>query len=337
MVAPMQRLAQFDVSRQFLTRPGKIAAQIGFGVFCAATMIGFRSVLDVWAPASGPFALVYPTVLLATLYGHWRAGVTSFVLSFVWAWYFVLRTPYSFTFEDPTDPFRVVINGFAALILLFFAEAFREAASRSMEEIRAAADRRLTLLNEMEHRTKNNFSLVASLLEIQKRQISHPELIAPLDDAVSRVRTFADAYSHLAMEQEEGTEVAMKPYLELLLDRIERAALSNSVTLHREIEDIHLPREVAVAIGLYLNEALANCAKYAFPEGAPGTIAVTFSVFEDRWVLSIEDDGLGAASLNGNSTGLGTSLMDAFAGQARAQHSRAARARGYRVELASEQ
>ena len=332
----MQRLAQFDVSRQFLTRPGKIVAQIGFGVFCAAAMIGLRSVLDVWAPVSGPFALVYPTVLLATLYGHWKAGLTSFILSFAWAWYFVLRTPYSFTFEDPTDPSRVLINASAALILLFFAEAFRAAASRSMDDIRREADRRLTLLAELEHRTKNNFSLVASLLEIQKRRLSNPELEGPLNDAVNRVRTFADAYSHLAVEQEEGAEVAMKSYLELLLDRIERAALNNSITLHREIEDINLPREVGVAIGLYVNEALANCAKYAFPEGAPGTISVAFNVSADRWVLSIEDDGLGAASLNDQSTGLGTSLMDAFAAQARAQHSRAARARGYRVELVSE-
>lgn len=331
----MQRLAHFDVSRQFLTKPGKIASQIGFGTFCAAAMIGLRSVLDVWAPVSGPFALVYPTVLLATLYGHWRAGLTSFILSFAWAWYFVLRTPYSFTFEDPTDPLRVVINAAAALVLLFFAEVFRSAANRTMDEIREAADRRLVLLAELEHRTKNNFSLVASLLEIQKRQLSSPELSRPLEDAVSRVRTFADAYSHLAVEQEEGAEVAMKPYLDLLLDRIERAALSSSVKLHREIEDIHLPREVGVAIGLYLNEALANCAKYAFPEGAPGTIAVSFNVYEDRWVLSVEDNGLGAASLSDQSTGLGTSLMDAFAVQARAEHSRSVRAGGYRVELAS--
>ena len=331
----MQRLAQFDISRQFLTRGGKVAAQIGFGLVCGVAMVGLRTMLDVWAPETGPFALVYPTVLLATLYGHWRAGLCAFLLSFLWAWYIVLPSPYSFTFTDPSDASRVVINALSVLVLLFFAEVFRAAAQRTMDEIRAAADRRLTLLSELEHRTKNNFSLVASLLEIQKRTLARPDLDGPLDDAVNRVRTFADAYSSLAMDQEEDVEVAMKPYLDLLLDRIERAALADNVTLHREIENISLPREKGVAIGLYLNEALANCAKYAFAEGAPGTIAVAFNVTDGAWRLSIEDDGLGSAAVTTGSTGLGRNLMDAFAAQARAVHVGGPRDRGFRVELAS--
>ena len=78
----MQRLAEFDVSRQFITRRGKLAAQLIFGVICAAAMIGLRSLYDIWAPESGPFAMIYPTVLLATFYGHWRAGLVSFVVTF---------------------------------------------------------------------------------------------------------------------------------------------------------------------------------------------------------------------------------------------------------------
>ena len=56
----MHRLANFDVSRQFLARRSKVAAQIVFGGMCAAAMIGVRSLIDVWAPVSGPFALIYP-------------------------------------------------------------------------------------------------------------------------------------------------------------------------------------------------------------------------------------------------------------------------------------
>lgn len=338
----MQRLAQYDVSRPFLSRPAKLAAQIVFGVLCALAMIGLRSILNIWAPQSGPFALVYPTVLLATLYGHWRAGVASLVIAFLWGWWWVLPEMYSFRFSDPSDPARVAINFVACLILIVFAEAFRLAARSTMEEIREAADRRLTLLSELEHRTKNNFALVASLIEIQKRSLSNPELEAPLDDAAMRVRTFADAYSNLAIEQEEGSEVAMKPYLEQLLDRIERAAFPENVKLYREIEDITLSREIGVAIGLYVNEALSNCAKYAFPEGAPGTVSVQFLCIGKDWSLVIEDDGMGAAvehkaEIGSTSSGLGSSLMQAFAAQARAEQQHGPQQRGYRVELRSVQ
>lgn len=333
----MQRLAQFDVSSQFLTRRGKLTSQIVFGLMCGAAMIGLRALLDLWAEGAGPFALIYPTVLLATLYGHWRAGLAAFVLTFLWAWMFVLPGTSSSAFFYTAEGPRVLLNAVCALIVIVFAEAFRRAARSTMDEIRRAADRRLVLLSELEHRTKNNFALVASLLEIQKRRLGDPVLEAPLEDAVNRVRTFADAYSNLALEQEEGVEVAMKPYLDQLLDRIERAALPENVELFREIDNILLPRETGVAIGLYVNEAISNCAKYAFPEGAPGMIAVSFVAPGGRegWSISIEDNGVGAATVGHTGGGLGSRLMGAFAVQASASHESGAIGRGFRTELKS--
>lgn len=331
------RLAEFDISRPFLSRPAKVASQVVFGVVCALAMIGLRTLFDLWAPVSGPFALVYPAVLLATLYGHWRAGLAAAVVSFLWAWWIVLPIKFSYFFSNPDDPARVLLNLACVLVVIGFAEVFRHAAHQTMDEIRAAADRRLTLLAELEHRTKNNFALVASLIEIQKRQLKNPDLDAPLEDAANRVRTFADAYSNLAMEQEEGAEVEMKSYLGLLLDRIERAAFPPNVKLHREIDEVVLPRETGVAIALFLNEALSNCAKYAFPEGAPGTVAVAFAEIEGEWTLTVEDDGLGSAIENGDAVGgLGSSLMEAFAIQAGAHHEQGPRDRGYRVEMRSQ-
>ena len=329
----MHRLASFDVSRQFLTPRGKLAAQLTFGFLCGAAMIGLRSLIDIWAPLSGPFALTYPTVLLATLYGHWRAGVVALITTFLWAWYFVLPGVKSFLFVDPTDPPRVIINFVAAAIVLIFAEAFRRAAHSTMDEIREAADRRLTLLADLEHRTKNNFALVASMLEIQRRRIPQSELHGPLEDAVGRVRTFADAYSALALEQSDAHEVAMRPYLEQLLSRLETAALPPRVTLFREIEDAMMTREIAVAIGLYLNEAVSNACKYAFPLGRSGTIAVFFHLREGNWRLTVEDDGVGAKAEAMAGGGLGSKLLQAFAQQAGASHHAGPILNGYRSEM----
>ncbi|UOR15165.1 sensor histidine kinase [Qipengyuania aquimaris] len=329
----MHRLASFDVSRQFITRRGKVTAQVTFGFLCAAAMIGLRSLFDIWAPISGPFALTYPTVLLATLYGHWRAGVVALVTTFAWAWYFVLPGVKSFYFVDPTDPPRVILNFLSVAIVLVFAEAFRRAARSTMDEIREAADRRLTLLADLEHRTKNNFALVASMLEIQKRRLPQVELHGPLDDAVGRVRTFADAYSALAMEQNDNHDVAMKPYLEQMLLRLEGAALPPHVCLFREIDEAKMSREDAVAIGLYLNEAVSNACKYAFPHGRSGTIAVFFHVRDGSWRLTVEDDGAGEEAVALAGGGLGSKLLMAFAQQAGATHSAGPVLNGFRSEM----
>lgn len=329
----MHRLANFDVSRQFLSAWSKFAAQMIFGILCAAAMIGLRTLYDLWAPTSGPFAMIYPTVLLATLYGHWRAGLAAFCVTFAWAWYFVLPAPKSFLFTDATDPARVLLNATCALIVIVFAEAFRRAAHSTMDTIREAADRRLTLLADLEHRTKNNFALVASMLEIQKRRIPHAELHGPLDDAVGRVRTFADAYSGLAMEQGKEKDVAMQPYLDMMLTRLESAALPSNVRLFREIDDITLSRETAVAIGLYLNEAVSNAAKYAFPNNRAGTLAVFFHSRDGKWRLTIEDDGVGEEAVSQSPGGLGSKLLIAFAQQAGATHHAGPVLNGFRTEL----
>lgn len=71
----VQRPANYDVSRQFVSPVEKIAAQLTFGFLCEAAMAGARAMFDSWARVLGPFALIYPTVLLVMLYGHWRAGM----------------------------------------------------------------------------------------------------------------------------------------------------------------------------------------------------------------------------------------------------------------------
>lgn len=329
----MHRLANFDVSRQFLSKKAKIASQIVFGAMCGGAMIGLRTVFDVWASTSGPFALIYPTILVATLYGHWRGGFAAYFVTFLWAWYYVLPASRSFTFADPTDPSRVILNAISGLIVIFFAEGFRRAAHATVEQIRQSADRRLTLLAELEHRTKNNFALVASMLEMQKRRIPQSEFHGPIDDVVGRVRTFADAYSSLAIEQSDASDVAIKPYLEQLLSRIEGSLLPPQVRLFREIEAITLPREVAVAIGLYANEAISNACKYAFPAGQPGTIAVFYHVRDGGWRLTIEDDGIGLEAKSNSSGGLGSKLLAAFAQQANASHHAGPVLNGFRAEL----
>jgi two-component sensor histidine kinase len=313
---------------------GKRAAQYVFGVVCAGAMIGLRSVFDVMASGSGPFALIYPTVLLATLYGRLRAGLIALALTFFWVWYYVLPAKSAMTLVNPADPARVALNAACAIIVVVFAEAFRRAAHSTVTQIQEAADRRLILLAEVEHRTKNNFALVASMLEFQRRRLEDPMLQAHLADAVGRVRTFADAYNSLAMDQDELSDVEMKPYLQLLLDRLDKAALPEHVRLYREIDPVTLPREIAVAIGLYLNESLSNCLKYAFPDGQKGSVGVYFHVKGSEWSLTVDDDGVGGhASPSEGQGGLGKNLMNAFAQQAGAVHASGPIPSGYRAAM----
>lgn len=334
----MHRLAHFDISKPFRHARSKIGAQLVFGLVCALAMIGVRSLLDVVAPTSGPFALVYPTVLIATLFGHWRAGLTALLFSFGWAWYFVLEATSSFTFVVPSDPARVAINFAACSILIVFAEAFRRAVRSYAEKADLELARRKLLMADLEHRTKNNFALVASLLAIQKRQDTTPGIERALDLAINRIHTFKDAYSNLTLDPDDDSDIDMVEYLSRLTTRVAKASLNENVRVDLQIADVVMPREKAVAIGLFTNEALANCGKYAFADGRPGSVALTLSSLDgDGWQLDIVDDGAGSRSgiPKEEKGGLGRDLFTAFAMQAEAEHTIDIDEGGARVSLRS--
>lgn len=198
--------------------------------------------------------------------------------------------------------------------------------------------RRALLLRELEHRTKNNFALVVSLLNMQQRQQSDPQVIHALELATSRINSFARANANLAERQGEGGCVEMGPYLREVVTHFANGAFHAGIKVACKVTDCRLPREVAVGIGLFTNEALTNCAKYAFPDGSNGRVEVGFDCTGHGWVLVIEDDGVGearAAAGSGDGTGLGNTLMRAFARQAQADYCLEASAAGRRLRLAA--
>lgn len=330
----MKRLARSDVSSHLKQPASRIIAQVLFGVICSLLMVAVRSLFDMWFPNSGPFALVYPTVLLATLYGRWQAGAMAFLVCFMWAWYFILPASESFAFADEADKSRVALNALSALVVLIFAETFRAAVERGRIERDDEIERRAVLLAEMEHRTKNNFAMVASLLELQKRREAAPELRTAFDDAIGRVRSFAEAYSNVAAQQGEGAHVDVRPYLTQVVERVSGALFTDRVEIRTQISNMTLPREIAVAIGLYVNEVLTNCAKYAFPNGRAGKVEVAFEeAGAAGWKLTVRDNGIGKATSSESVAGLGSSLLNAFAKQAGAEHSIELSERGCNAEL----
>lgn len=317
--------------------PRVLWRQLAVGALCAAAMILLRTIVSMWAPTSGPFAMIFPAIMIATLYGRWQAGLTAFLITFFYAWYAVLPFENSFTFQNPGEGPRVLINAVSGLVIMLFAEIFRHAVETATEERNEEIARRQVAMLELGHRTKNNFALVASLLEIQKRRETEPQVQSTLDTAIGRVQSFAEAYAHFQEDEQGGIlEVAMRPYLDRLLDMLAPALFDGRVRIVRDIAPITLPKEKAVALGLVLNEALTNAAKYAFPGARAGVIKVRLSDDPQQWEMEVDDDGVGREIEEApRGTGLGASLMEAFAKQADAEIRIESLEKGTRLRLRS--
>jgi two-component sensor histidine kinase len=327
------RLAEFDVIDQLSNRYNPALVQAGFGLTCTALMVVGRVPVDAIAPTAGPFALIYPVTLIATLFGRWPSGVVTAATSFLWAWYYVLPDPWSFHFARVSDVARLIVNLASVAIVLVLAEIFRQAVRKAADERDAELKHSELLLRELDHRTKNNFMIVGSLLDLQRRRQTSPEARAALEAAAGRVHSFAAANQAL-YEDDHGSEtLSMAPYLTSLTSHIGSALfLPDSVTLTIVADDAQLPRDQAVSIGVVLNEAVTNAAKHAFTPDQASKIQVKFSVESEHWRLTISDNGRGFSQKPGSS-GLGSSLIEAFAARAGATIERSSLEPGTRVCL----
>ncbi len=150
------------------------------------------------------------------------------------------------------------------------------------------------LLRELQHRVKNSLNLINSLVEIQAH--SHEsELVRDVMKTVSRrIFSVSELYSIL-YNSGNMESVPLNFYLEQLINYI-RDSYSHQ-SRHFQIttlfEEISLPINNAISLGLILNELLVNAFKYAFKGASDGELKIELHLSDNLGVLLIQDDGPG--------------------------------------------
>ncbi len=184
---------------------------------------------------------------------------------------------------------------------------------RRMEEERnALLEKQSLLLRELTHRTKNHLSMVISLLRLKADRQKDPFAKQDFERAIERIHTIAFLHEHL-YNKDAFDRVKVDCYLEDICANLESSLLSESkIALVRDFEPAELHIDQAVPLGLIVNEAVTNAAKYAFAAGQTGEIRVRFRRRGERGVLTISDNGMGVTSPK---PGVGTRLIKSLAQQ----------------------
>ena len=97
------------------------------------------------------------------------------------------------------------------------------------------------------------------------------------------------AHEHFQPLRQNG-RVEMRPYLEKLCMRHPRDVRPIAVKV--DAEDVRLPTEQAVPLGLIVNELVTNALKHAFPDDRSGTVRVVLERGSSLHLL-VEDNGVG--------------------------------------------
>ncbi|WP_052731046.1 tetratricopeptide repeat-containing sensor histidine kinase [Spirosoma radiotolerans] len=143
--------------------------------------------------------------------------------------------------------------------------------SRNNEQINEQAERLAVLMRELHHRVKNNLAIVSSLLRMQSRRLDDPRAMRAVQDGQRRVEAISLIHQQF-YQTENLAEVAIKTYVTELTEGLLLGYGFDPETFDCQIEvaDLLLDVEVAVPLGLLLNEVLTNAFKYAYTDMVAG-------------------------------------------------------------------
>ena len=193
-----------------------------------------------------------------------------------------------------------LITGFS-LLLLFAYLLYRgnqkikktnNILSEQKELISKREQEKVLLLQELNHRVKNNLQMVSSLLNLQSRELTgHPAREAILS---GKYRVEALSLVHRKLYQEGvDTKIPLKDYIqELVLGLFE--GYNAKFEPNFSIADISIGIDIAIPLALIINEMVINSLKYAYKgiEEPLLKIVIMQETTEDLH-LQVIDNGVG--------------------------------------------
>jgi PAS domain S-box-containing protein len=170
-----------------------------------------------------------------------------------------------------------------------------------------------THIKEIHHRIKNNLQVISSLLSLEAEKFSDEKMLESFRESQNRVASMALIHEELYKGNELDT-LDFAAYLQkLTADLFRSYNLRNSgISLKLDLEKINLDMDVAIPLGIIVNELVSNSLKHAFPSGKADEVRIklckneNFTSYDSQYsgssctekadlnyILTVEDNGKG--------------------------------------------
>lgn len=252
-----------DVSEFFRENPEDVAACLGLTGLVAINPSAFPFFADKLG-AEGRWRLKFLSsepldlLLLRVLLGFWK-GETEFAYEEL-----VLSS-------GPEAHFGKIHLGCppearASWRLVFVSIVDRSEARRLESQLRGIAEEKTLLLRELQHRVKNNLSIIDSFVDLERMSSADERVREALLPVSARIQSMANAYDLLSgSDERKGLDVG--EYLGCIVaDVCELSELAaGPIASELRCEALALDIDTTMRLGLVVDELALNSMKYAFP------------------------------------------------------------------------
>ncbi|MFI1772300.1 sensor histidine kinase [Thalassobellus citreus] len=192
----------------------------------------------------------------------------------------------------------IIISLIVSLLLIVFVFLLRkQKQSKVLElknnQINKAIKEKELLVKEVHHRVKNNFQIIASLLELQAKGLEDEKALAFANESKSRLKSMA--LIHKKLYHGEDGLINFEKYIKMLVKEISSVyVLNKNVDTHIFVNNVFFDIDTAIPLGLIVNELITNAYKYAFIDGLKGRLDISIKrVDKENYKLIVSDNGSG--------------------------------------------
>lgn len=162
------------------------------------------------------------------------------------------------------------------------------------QNLKSALKDKEILLRELYHRTKNNMQVISSMLAMESYNQKDQTIEKVFNEMVQRIQTMSLVHNKL-YQSKNLTRIDLQEYLSdlaLLLVK-SNSNLAQKIEVETDMIDLNIVIEIAVPVGLILNELITNSIKYAFNGKDSGKIYIKTHKEEGFIVITYQDNGVG--------------------------------------------
>jgi two-component sensor histidine kinase len=148
------------------------------------------------------------------------------------------------------------------------------------------------LLQEIQHRVKNNLQMITALMRLEARNAKGLADTTPFQRLAGRIEAIKLLYG-LLTDHGHGGEIDLGVYLGEVASAVLHTHAVEGIRLNLKVDAYPVSVNVAMPTGLVVNELLTNALKYAFVGRDGGTITLESLSDGNGCQILIADDGVG--------------------------------------------